>query len=301
MPPVRYNAAVLYHRIDHVILPVPSLERAAEPFERLGLTLTPPTRHAGRGTENRAFFVGEPESEFYVELLGIADEPEARRTRGDAAVNAWAPGGGLSGIALAVPDMAAALRALAEHGVQREAIAVTATDGRPIGAAAELGIADRAMTEIVLIQYPESPADRHARHEAAGLLDHRFPLARLDHLAAVAPDLDAATRFWTDTLGVPVAGEIRTPVMIIRQMRIGDAVFELLGPATPDSPIASRPPGIVSMAAFEVPDLDAAVAQARAAGFTPSEPAPGVLPGTRTATIPAVELGGIAIQLLQYV
>jgi catechol 2,3-dioxygenase-like lactoylglutathione lyase family enzyme len=152
-----------------------------------------------------------------------------------------------------------------------------------------------------MIQYPEDGPTRHARHTEAGLHNHAFPLKRLDHLAAIAPDLETATGFWTETLGVPVWGEVRTPAVIVRQMRIGDAIFELLGPATPESPMASRPPGLISMAAFEVPDLDAAVAQARAAGFTPTEPATGVLPGTRTATIPAGELSGLSMQLLQYV
>jgi catechol 2,3-dioxygenase-like lactoylglutathione lyase family enzyme len=130
---------------------------------------------------------------------------------------------------------------------------------------------------------------------------HTFPLKRLDHLAAVAYDLDGQCRFWTDVLGVPVAGEVVTPTMVIRQLRIGDAVFELLGPNGPGSPIHRRPAGLVSMAAWEVADLPAAVAQARAAGFTVPDPAAGVLPGTRTATIPAAELGGVAMQLLQYV
>jgi hypothetical protein len=54
------------------------------------------------------------------------------------------------------------------------------------------------------------------------------------------------------------------------------------------------------MAAWEVDDLPAAVALARKAGFTVPDPATGVLPGTCTATIPAAELGGVAMQLLQY-
>jgi catechol 2,3-dioxygenase-like lactoylglutathione lyase family enzyme len=128
-----------------------------------------------------------------------------------------------------------------------------------------------------------------------------FPLKRLDHLAAVAYDLDKQCRFWEDVLGVAVTGEVRTPTMVIRKLKIGDAIFELLGPAGPDSPIHQRPAGLVSMAAWEVENLEAAVAQARAAGFTVPDPAAGVLPGTRTATIPAAELGGVAMQLLQYV
>jgi 4-hydroxyphenylpyruvate dioxygenase-like putative hemolysin len=89
--------------------------------------------------------------------------------------------------------------------------------------------------------------------------------------------------------------------MVINQMRVGDVNLELLGPATPESPLAARPPGPASMTAFEVPDVAAAVAHARAAGFTAPDPAPGPLPGTLTATIPGTQLSGLGLQLLQYV
>ena len=55
------------------------------------------------------------------------------------------------------------------------------------------------------------------------------------------------------------------------------------------------------MCAFEVADLDTAVATARALGFGPNEPANGILPGTRVATIPAGEMSGVGMQLLEYV
>jgi hypothetical protein len=89
--------------------------------------------------------------------------------------------------------------------------------------------------------------------------------------------------------------------LIIRQLRLGGAVLELLGAASPDSPIHQRVPGPVRMASWEVPDVDHAVALARQAGFTPSDPAPGPLPGTRISTIPGPELAGVHMQLLQYV
>src|SRR5205823_5843205 len=137
------------------------------------------------------------------------------------------------------------------------------------------------------------------RYRDGGLLQHALPLKRLDHLAAMAPNLATTTSFWTASLGVPLFGEVRTPVMVINQMRVGDVNLELLGPATPESPMASRPPGPARMAAFEVPDVAAAVEHARAAGFTAPDPAPGPLPGTLTATVSAAQLSGLGLQLLQ--
>src|SRR5262249_11350672 len=134
---------------------------------------------------------------------------------------------------------------------------------------------------------------------AAGPPGHSFPLRRLDHLAVVTHDLEARTRFWADVLGVAVAGEVATPATVIRQLRLGDAVLELLGPAAPDSPVWKRPAGLVGTASWEVADLDAAVAQARAAGFGVTDSATGVLPGTRVATDQGTELAGVNMQLPQ--
>jgi catechol 2,3-dioxygenase-like lactoylglutathione lyase family enzyme len=297
----QYHTGMIYDRIDHVVLPVRSADEAAERFARLGLVIFPGARHAGRGTHNRGFFVGDAATEFYIEMLGVDDESAARATGLSRYVDHAADGRGLSTVVLRVADMEAAVQELAPRGVQLNPETVSTSDGRAICEVAPLGDASRAIVDLRAIQYPESAAERYRRHEVAGLFGHTFPLKRLDHLAAVAPDLEAATRYWTDVLGVPLHGEVRTPVMIIRQLKIGDAIMELLGPATPESPIAQRPAGLASMVAFEVADLEAAVATAQAAGFTPTEPGTGALPGTRTATIPAPELAGLSMQLLQYV
>jgi hypothetical protein len=45
------------------------------------------------------------------------------------------------------------------------------------------------------------------------------------------------------------------------------------------------------------PSCRAAVAQARAAGFTVAEPTTGVLPGTRIAAVQGTELAGVNMQL----
>ena len=291
---------MLYERIDHLIFHVASVEEAAAPYERLGLTLTPRLRHRG-GTENRVFFVGAGESnEFYVELLSIADAAEFRAARGGDLPDGLLDGSAPPALMLRVSDLSGAGDELSGRGIRPSTREVFAEDGRKICDVAELEGTERGGVHVRLIQYAEA-AGRYARHAAAGYLSHALPLKRLDHLAAVAPDLEQTTRFWTDTLGVAVTGEITTPAMIIRQLKIGDAILELLGPATPDSPIRQRPPGLVRMAACEVGDLEAAVRAARAAGFNPPDPATGVLPGTRTSTIPAAELGGMAMQLLQYV
>jgi catechol 2,3-dioxygenase-like lactoylglutathione lyase family enzyme len=289
---------MLIDRIDHVVVPVASLEAASAPFERLGLKLTPPMRHAGGGTENRVFFVGAGENHVYVELLGVNDRAVAPASYTEAIDRG---GGTLTSLVLAVNDMFAAIEELGRHGIHTSARRVLREDGTPIGDIAPIdGVAALGFS-VVLIQYVEPRPEQSARRAASGVFSHAFPLKRLDHLAAMAPDLEASTRFWVDVLGVPVHGEVRGPGIIIRQFKMGDVILELLGPDGPDSRLAGRPPGISSMCAFEVPDLESAVALARERGFTVPDPNKGILPGTRTASIPGTELGGLTLQLLEYV
>ena len=289
--------------IDHVVLPVKSLEEASAAYERLGLTLTPVTRHAGLGTENRVFFVGDGTNDFYVELLAIHDRAAAEhQARAAMYVKALDDGRGLSRLMLGSSDLAGTVAQLAGKGVDTAIEPVSREGGAKICDVAPLEGATGIGMPAGVVQYVESREASHARRAGAGLFAHGFPLKRLDHLAAMAPDIETATRAWTDLLGVPVFGEIRAPGMIIRQLKMGDAILELLGPDAPESPMASRPAGIASMCAFEVAGrLDDAVALARERGFTPSEPRTGVLPGTRVATIPGTELSGVGVQLLEYV
>ncbi len=261
--------------IDTLFVAVPDLD-ACRFCERLGLRLSPAP--AGQ----RSLHVGGPDNLVAALFLAAAPgSPLAEPLR-----QALAAGRGLFAVGLRVADLDAALARLASKGV----LATTFRDGE--ADMVWLPLHEQAGTDLVLLQH---------KPQAAGLPAHSFPLKRLDHLAVVTHDLEVKTRFWSDELGIPVAGEVTTPAMVIRQLRIGDAVFELLGPASPDSPIWKRPPGLVGMASWEVDDLDGAVRQAREAGFTVPDPAEGVLPGTRIATIQGSELAGINMQLLQYV
>jgi catechol 2,3-dioxygenase-like lactoylglutathione lyase family enzyme len=244
---------------------------SAAPYERLGLTVDRRPRFTG-------FHVGSVASSVRVSFYSSSDWAKLHRSE---------PASGLHGIIFRVADLPANIARMKAAGVPVSEIAVGFRH------TFIFEIRDAAGVDLILTA-PSPPLEK------TGVV-HAFPLKRLDHLAAVAHNLDEKCRFWEDVLGVPVVGEVPTPTMIIRQLKIGDAIFELLGPAGQDSPIHKRPAGLVSMAAWEVDDLPTAVAQARAAGFTVPDPAAGVLPGTRTATIPAAELGGVAMQLLQYV
>lgn len=289
-------------RIDHLVVPVPDLVSVAGAYERLGLVLTPFTEHAGMGTANRAFFVGSsPETFAYFELLAITDAAIVRDGSRRHYLQKAEAGGGVASLAFGVDDMAATVALFAARGMAAELREIHATDGRKVGKAAVVDTAGVIPFGIALLQYPETWDARYERSVLAGRFNHTFPLKRLDHVAAVSTDLEGDTALW-ESLGAKLVGEIPGSVMVIRQLKIGDAIFELLASASPDGPMASRPAGLASVAAWEVDGaLDDAVALARERGFTASDPEPGVIPGTRRATIAANELGGAAMQLLEYV
>lgn len=293
----------MLERIDHLVCVTPDLTSGAAAHERLGLVLTPEARHNATGAANRACFVGGSPADYcYLELLTVFHEEQAAASGRTDYLDAMARGGGTVGLVFGVSDIAAVSAQLAGRGCMAPVESVHRDDGSKIIDIATIDTRGAVPFRISIAQYPETWEARFERSTAAGRFAHTFPLKRLDHLAAVAPDIEAATRFWGEVLGVPVYGEIRTETTVIRQLKIGDAIVELLGPASPGSPLASRPASLISMAAWEVSGrLDDAVAIARERGFTVGDPEDGVIPGTRRTTIPGTELGGISMQLLEYV
>jgi len=293
----------MLERIDHMICAVPDLEAASAAYERLGLTLTPRALNAATGNANRACFVGTNPANFsYLELLTVVDEAQGNSPGRQAYLETAANGGGMVGLVFGVASAEQASADLVSRGYPAPVESFNRPDGSHLIDIAAVDTKGAIPFRCSVANYPETWEARYERSRATGRFGHTFPLKRLDHLAAMAPDLEATTRFWGEALGVPVFGEITTPVLIIRQLKIGDAILELLGPASPDSPMASRPASLASMAAWEVSgSLADAVELARSRGFTASDPEAGVIPGTRRASIPAAELGGIGMQLLEYV
>ena len=269
---------MLYDGIDMVILPVSDLAAASAKFERLGLFVSPVEINPSRGSAFRFVPVGGPDNLFCIELLSTAEgtlstTPFAQQLSSVA-------DRGLSQINLRVTDLSAALTELERQGITA-ATRIAGGEGTERYEVAILEPMSDAATPLGLIQWSQSQQERHAAFAALG--QHTFPIKRVDHLAAVAPDLDTSCTFWDQKLGVPTIGEVKNSVIVVRQLKIGDIIFELLGPGGPDSPIAQRPPGLGSSVSFEVPDQRV-----------------GTLPGTAVTTI-SDQLSGLTMQLLQYV
>ena len=285
----------MFASIDHVILPAKDLTKAAEPFERLGLTLSPLAPHGSAGTANRVFFAGGESNHFYVELLAVEDEASARAAGGrEYLLDALQRDPALARVMFEADELSSAFAV--GTGLAYE---VNRGDGSKICDVQALapGIGFGACA----IEYVTPKPERFAGRKERGLFESELGLKRIDHLAAIAPNIEGTTTYWVDDLGVPLFGEVSNDVMVIKQMKIGDAIFELLGPSGPDSPLAKRPSGLISIVAFEVEDLDGALAHVRGQGFHAPDGANGVLPGTRVSTISGDQLSGLALQLLEYV
>ncbi len=125
--------------------------------------------------------------------------------------------------------------------------------------------------------------------------------ARLAHVGVAVRDLEEAVRFYRDVLGVtPHPPETADGATIVA-LTLGGSEVELLSADDAESPIgrflARRGPGIHHLC-FRVPDLDAALARCREAGYRLIDevPRPGA-DGRRVAFVHPKATAGILLEL----
>jgi catechol 2,3-dioxygenase-like lactoylglutathione lyase family enzyme len=287
-------------RCDHFMRATPDIETANQQVTRLGLRPSPPSPAADTGARYTVVTLGSHATDniMFVEYMTHDDRARAAADwRMDDIFALLDAGGGMKALTFSTRDLDAAKAVLGEQpGGYRESI-THLHDGQTV-TTLNLGYVDVAGCPIGLIWYPQSFQDTLA---GAPAVQHDFPLRRVDHMAVVPPDLDAATRYWCDVLGLRQLDDVDGPGFLIRRLQVGDMVIELLSSTRPDGPLAATPPGLMSVLACEVGDVAASVELARSRGFHPPDPAPGVLPGTLVSTIPGEETSGIVYQLLEYV
>ncbi len=127
----------------------------------------------------------------------------------------------------------------------------------------------------------------------------------LNHLAILVDDMDAALRFWRDSLGLTLTGD-RQPVpaeaVDIACLALGHAHIELIQPTTEDSGVAKylakRGAGLHHLC-LEVPDLDAKLKALRSAGCELINEAPRERDGRRYAFIHPKSTGGVLLELYE--
>ncbi|HXL69541.1 MAG TPA: methylmalonyl-CoA epimerase [Xanthobacteraceae bacterium] len=97
-------------------------------------------------------------------------------------------------------------------------------------------------------------------------------IGRLNHVAIAVRDLKAASAVYRDRLGADVSAPVAQPEHGVTTVFIAlpNAKVELIAPLGPDSPIAKflerNPDGGIHHLCYEVPDIQAARDQLKAAG-----------------------------------
>ena len=126
---------------------------------------------------------------------------------------------------------------------------------------------------------------------------------RIAHIGIAVENIGEALRFYRDVLGlVPHAPEQADGATIV-SLPFGDSEVELLEPSDAGSPIAKflarRGPGIHHVC-YRVPDLDAALSDARAAGYRLVDETPRLgAGGCRIAFLHPKTTAGILIELTE--
>ena len=127
--------------------------------------------------------------------------------------------------------------------------------------------------------------------------------ARVAHVGIAVSSIAAALPFYRDILGfVPDPPETADGATIV-SLAAGDVRVELLEPQTPDGPVARflarRGPGIHHIC-YRVPDLDAALARCRAAGYQLIDEAPRIgARGRRIAFLHPKATAGVLLELTE--
>lgn len=130
-------------------------------------------------------------------------------------------------------------------------------------------------------------------------------IKRIDHVAIVVDDLEAAIGFWRDTLGLPLSHVETMPAQEseIAFLPLGGSEIELVRPTTETSGVAKylakRGAGLHHVA-LEVDDLDAKLADLKAKGvqLINDEPVPGA-GGTRAVFIHPKAATGVLVELYE--
>jgi glyoxalase-like protein len=210
--------------IDHLLVVVSDLDRAAATYWRLGFTLSPRALHSAHmGTANHTIMLERD----YFELLGVLAPTEANvRWRG-----ALAHGEGLAGFAAATSSAAAAGAAWRKAGFAASEIlafsrAVERADGIRMEARFEIvALPAEAVPAMSIFACAQLTRDAVWLPE---LLNHPNTARAIRKLSIATPDPHLAAESWSRVL----PGSTRVPVAGGFQIRVGSHVLDLLDPVT---------------------------------------------------------------------
>jgi len=130
-------------------------------------------------------------------------------------------------------------------------------------------------------------------------------LGKIDHVGVAVEDLDAAIHLYAEVLGMPlvhreVVSEQGVEAVLLD---VGESHVELLAPLGPDTPVgkflAKKGAGLHHVA-YGVADIDATLAQLKAAGTRLIDETPRIgIRGSRVAFVHPAATGGVLTEIVQ--
>ena len=127
---------------------------------------------------------------------------------------------------------------------------------------------------------------------------------KINHVAIVVQDIDAALNFWEQTFGLQLdhVEEVPSQKSKVAFLPLGESEIELVQPTTSDSGLANflekRGEGMHHIC-IEVEDIDAALVELKSKGVRLINDVPEELPGRKMAFIHPKAANGVLVELYQ--
>jgi len=129
-------------------------------------------------------------------------------------------------------------------------------------------------------------------------------MKKVNHVAIVVADIEEATKFWRDTLGIALhhVEEVPSQKSKVAFLPVGDTEVELVQPMSEDSGVAkflAEKGGGMHHRCFEVDDCAATMQELKEKGVRLLSEEPNVLPGRKMAFIHPKSTGGVLVELYE--
>ncbi|TLM97718.1 methylmalonyl-CoA epimerase [bacterium] len=131
-------------------------------------------------------------------------------------------------------------------------------------------------------------------------------VTKINHVAVVVSDVDAALTFWQDALGIRLhhIEDVPSQKSAVAFLPVGESEVELVKPTSDDSGVAkflAERGGGMHHLCFEVDDIEGMLQQLKGKGVRLIDEQPKVLPGRKMAFIHPKSTGGVLVELYQVI
>jgi methylmalonyl-CoA/ethylmalonyl-CoA epimerase len=129
-------------------------------------------------------------------------------------------------------------------------------------------------------------------------------ITKINHVAVVVSDVDAALTFWQDALGIRLhhVEDVPSQQSAVAFLPVGESEVELVKPTSEDSGVAkflAERGGGMHHLCFEVDDIEGMLQELKEKGVRLIDEQPKVLPGRKMAFIHPKSTGGVLVELYE--